>query len=164
METRLHLHSKTTAIPSFTPLRSGVLLHESADGGSSGLARECHQNITRKTTYKVGEEIRVIHIAEVTEPGHLVYVMGLKPVHGEYVNGQLVTEASGKDEDPLAPQFYDGATVASPAVDITTILQLIFSRPPDAIRLAGRLALSSPTCLRSKSLTTSTEDNYEARC
>jgi hypothetical protein len=72
--------------------------------------------LTRKVAYAIDEEIRVLHVVEINEPGHELFVMGPKPVSGEYVDGQLRTPpASGSD--PLRPDTYDGATVASPGVD-----------------------------------------------
>ena len=73
--------------------------------------------MTRSNTYHVGEEIRVIHVAEVIEPGREVYVMGPKLIYGEYVDGQLVTEPPPAGTDPLVPLIYDGPTLASPAID-----------------------------------------------
>jgi hypothetical protein len=73
--------------------------------------------MTRKTDYGVNEEVRVIHVYEVIEPGHLVYVMGPKPVYGEYIDGQLATPAPPPGEDPFVPSDYDGRALPSPAVD-----------------------------------------------
>lgn len=73
--------------------------------------------MTEKTSGRVGEEIHVIHVAEVTEPGRQVYVMGPKQVFGEYLDGKLVTQAPPAQGDPLVPEMYDGATLPSPAAD-----------------------------------------------
>jgi hypothetical protein len=67
--------------------------------------------LTKKKQYEVGEEVRVIHILEVVEPGHKVFIMGPKPVYGEYV-----------DDRPVTPEFppladYDGVVLESPNVD-----------------------------------------------
>ncbi|MDQ3743681.1 MAG: hypothetical protein M3444_04800 [Acidobacteriota bacterium] len=72
--------------------------------------------LTESTAHKVGDEVRVIHVVEFTEPGRRVYVMGPKPVYGETVNGELVAEPSPAG-DPLVPAEYSGATLPSPAVD-----------------------------------------------
>ena len=72
--------------------------------------------LTKQTTYRPNEEIRVVHVVEYTAPGNDVYVMGPKPVYGEYVDGQLST-AMAPTIDPLVPQDYDGVTLESPAVD-----------------------------------------------
>src|SRR5262249_49185126 len=68
------------------------------------------------TTHPVGDEVRVIHVAEFPEPGQLAYVMGPKPVYGEFVNDTLMT-APVPDGDPLAPADYSGVTLPAPAVD-----------------------------------------------
>lgn len=73
--------------------------------------------MVEKGTYRVGEEVRVIHVVEALEPGHEVYIMGPKRVEGEYVDGRRVTPAPPEGEDPLIPLDYDGATLPSPAVD-----------------------------------------------
>ena len=73
--------------------------------------------LMRNTTYNVNEEIHVIHVYEVVVPGQLVYVMGPKPVYGEYVDEQLVTPEPTPGDDPFVPSFYDGRAVPSPAVD-----------------------------------------------
>jgi hypothetical protein len=64
-----------------------------------------------KTSYRVGEEVRVIHVLEVIEPGQDIFVMGPKPVWGEFVDGRPMT-ADSNDE-----QGYDGRVLKSPGVD-----------------------------------------------
>lgn len=86
--------------------------------------------LTKKTTYQVNEEIRVIHVVEVIEGGHHVYVMGPKLIYGEYVDGQLVTEPLPDRDDPLVPRMYNGAVLPSPAVDYNhEITTCTFSEP-----------------------------------
>lgn len=72
---------------------------------------------TAKATYAPNEEVRVLHVVEVTEPGQQVYVMGPKPVLGEHVDGKLAGPPVPAQGDPLAPDSYDGRTLPSPAVD-----------------------------------------------
>ena len=86
--------------------------------------------MTKQKTYHANEKIAVIHVVEVTEPGRQVYVMGPKPVYGEYVDGKLATEPVPKGEDPLAPRLYSGAVLPSPAVDYNyDITTYAFSKP-----------------------------------
>lgn len=86
--------------------------------------------MVRKTSFWVDEEVRIVHVVEVLEPGHQVYVMGPKPIHGEYVDGQLVTASPPPGEDPLVPPIYDGITLPSPAVDYGyDITSYRFSKP-----------------------------------
>lgn len=73
--------------------------------------------MSSKLDYRVGEEIRVIHVLEATEPGLEVYVMGPKPVYGERIDGQPATPPPPYPEDPLAQPIYDGPVLTSPAVD-----------------------------------------------
>ncbi|HWO24086.1 MAG TPA: hypothetical protein VNO30_35330 [Kofleriaceae bacterium] len=67
--------------------------------------------LTERAKYKVGEEIRVIHVLEAPEPGRDLYVMGPKAIYNEYVDGVLRTPP------PPAPGSYDGRVVPSPGVD-----------------------------------------------
>jgi hypothetical protein len=86
--------------------------------------------MTKKTTYLVNEEVRIIHVFEATEPGTTVYVMGPKPVLGEYVDGQRATDLPPEWEDPLEPSIYDGRTLPSPAVDYNfDITTYVFAEP-----------------------------------
>ena len=67
--------------------------------------------LTKKKHYQIDEEVRVIHVMEITEPGHKLFVMGPKPIYGENVDGNLVTPAEPPE------QIYDGAVLESPNVD-----------------------------------------------
>lgn len=71
----------------------------------------------RKDQYHAAEPLHVIHAVEFVEPGRSVYVMGPKAVYGEYVDGELATDAWPKGGDPLVPLDYDGVTLPSPAID-----------------------------------------------
>lgn len=65
--------------------------------------------------YRVAEEVRVIHVVEVVEPGQELYVMGPKTVYGEQVDDVLATPQP--PDDVWAPDTYNGPTLPSPAVD-----------------------------------------------
>lgn len=67
--------------------------------------------LTKKKHYQVGEEVRVIHVMEVVEPGHELFIMGPKPVYGEYVDDRPVTPQGHAEQD------YDGVVLESPNVD-----------------------------------------------
>ena len=67
--------------------------------------------LTKKKHYQVGEEVRVIHVIEVVEPGHELFIMGPKPVYGEYVDDRPVTSQRPEVQD------YDGVVLESPNVD-----------------------------------------------
>ncbi len=86
--------------------------------------------MTRKTCYHVNEEIRIVHVFEATESGTTVYVMGPKPILGEYVDGKTDTELPSECEDPLKSSIYDGRTLQSPAVDYNfDITTYVFAEP-----------------------------------
>lgn len=72
--------------------------------------------LTEGTVRRVAHAIRVIHVVEFLEPGSQVYVMGPKPICGEYINDELVTDPVPSG-DPLVPVDYSGTTLPSPAVD-----------------------------------------------
>jgi hypothetical protein len=94
--------------------------------------------LTRNSRHLVGEEVRVIHIVEFTEPGQRAYVMGPKPVYGEYVNGQLVTDPV-PEGDPLVPLTYNGVTLPTPAVDYNFDITSYRFREPGARTIQWRL-------------------------
>ncbi|WP_394829204.1 hypothetical protein [Pendulispora albinea] len=70
--------------------------------------------------YAAGETVHVIHAVEYVGTGHTAYVMGPKPVVGEWVDGSLATAPAPAPSggDPLVPRDYDGLTLPSPIVDI----------------------------------------------
>src|SRR5215211_3464324 len=85
--------------------------------------------LTKSTTHQPGDQVRVLHVVEYTQPGFQVYVMGPKRVYGETVNGELVTDTV-PDEDPFHPSEYSGVTLPSPAVDYNyEITSYSFQRP-----------------------------------
>lgn len=65
--------------------------------------------LTERTTYKINEEVRVIHVFEAPEPGHELQLSGPKPIRGEFVDG--VDRASGPEA------LYDGRVAPSPGAD-----------------------------------------------
>lgn len=80
--------------------------------------------LAKKNRYWVNEEIRIIHVLEVTEPGHRLFVMGPKPIYGEYIDGNPVTP-----EEP-SETIYDGLVIDSPNVDYNyDITSYKFSEP-----------------------------------
>lgn len=86
--------------------------------------------LTQKRSYRVGEEVRVLHVHEIADDGQQVYPMGPKPIRGELVNGKLVTPALLIDVDPFQPDIYDGRVLPSPAVDYNwEITSYRFSAP-----------------------------------
>lgn len=86
--------------------------------------------LTQKKTYRVGEEVRVLHVHEIAVDGDQIYPMGPKPIRGELINGKLVTPALVLDVDPFLPDVYDGPVLPSPAVDYNwEITSYRFSAP-----------------------------------
>jgi hypothetical protein len=66
--------------------------------------------MTAKNRYRIGEEVRVIHVFEAVEAGHEIFVMGPKPVL-EFLDDHLATPTAA----PI--QVYDGPVLKSPGVD-----------------------------------------------
>jgi hypothetical protein len=86
--------------------------------------------LTRDVTFHAGDLIRIIHVCEAVTTDTRLYVMGPKPVYGEYVDGILSTAALPVGEDFQAPSSYDGRTVNGPAVDFNyEITQYRFNEP-----------------------------------
>lgn len=94
--------------------------------------------MTERLKHRVGEDVRVIHIVEYTEPGHQAYVMGPKAVFGEYLNGELAT-APVPDGDPLIPSAYNGRVLPSPAVDFNFEITSYRFESPGVYRIQWRL-------------------------
>jgi hypothetical protein len=94
--------------------------------------------LTENTTHRLDEEVRIIHVVEFTEPGYQAYIMGPKPIYGEYVNDELVTEAAPSG-DPLVPVEYSGATLPTPAVDYNYDITSYRFQMPGLYRIQWRM-------------------------
>lgn len=94
--------------------------------------------LTEKTSHRVGDAVRVIHVVEFTESGQLAYVMGPKAVLGEYVNDELMT-APVPAGDPLVPTIYNGMTLPTPAVDYNFDITSYRFQLPGLYRIQWRL-------------------------
>jgi hypothetical protein len=94
--------------------------------------------LTERENHLVGDEVRVVHVVEFVEPGHRAYVMGPKPVFGEYINDELVTEPVPAG-DPLVPAEYNGVTLPSPAVDYNFEITTYTFHGPGIYRIQWRL-------------------------
>ena len=80
--------------------------------------------LTKKTRYKIGEPIRVLHILEVVEPKIEVYLMGPKTIYDEYVDGKLTTKKG------LGSEGYRGMVMEGPIADFNyDITTYTFSKP-----------------------------------
>lgn len=96
--------------------------------------------LTQTLSHMAGEEVRVIHVVEYTEPGHQAYVVGPKTVFGEYVNDELMTDPV-PEGDPLVPLTYNGLTLASPAVDYNFEITSYIFQVPGIYRIQWRLGV-----------------------
>jgi hypothetical protein len=94
--------------------------------------------LTESLTHRVGDDVRVIHVVDLTEPGQDAYVMGPKVVFGEYVNETLMTPPM-PDEDPLHPATYNGVILPSPAVDYNYDITSYRFETPGLYRIQWRL-------------------------
>jgi hypothetical protein len=80
--------------------------------------------MTARTQYRIGEEIRVIHVLEAPVAGHKIYVMGPKMIQEEYVDGQLASAPSS------GFYSYDGLVIDSPGVDFNYEISIYkFTKP-----------------------------------
>lgn len=117
-------------------------------GPLTGPAGERLTILTAKASYAEGEEIRVIHVHEVTKAGVELYVMGPKAIYGEYVDEVLASPGAAAPPSP-----YDGAVLQSPNADHNYEVS-IHHLPRGTHKLQWRFAtLSGPTVLRSNVLT-----------
>lgn len=66
---------------------------------------------------RVGEVIEIAHVCESLTPAGRLFVMGPKPVVGEYVDDRLVTEPAPEGHGALSPAFYDGRVVVGTGID-----------------------------------------------
>lgn len=96
--------------------------------------------LTERLRHGTGEEVRVIHVVDYTEPGHQAYVMGPKTVFGEYVNDELMTPPV-PEGDPLVPTAYNGRTLPSPAVDYNFEITSYTFQTPGTRRIQWRLGV-----------------------
>jgi hypothetical protein len=95
--------------------------------------------LAAKRRYRVGEEVRVIHVHEVVAAGDMVYVMGPKPIRGEMLDGKMATSMVLADGDPFVPEIYDGVTLQSPAVDYNWEITTYRFSAPGTHRIQWRL-------------------------
>lgn len=74
--------------------------------------------LAKKKRYKPAEEIRVIHVLEIMDKGHTIYLSGPKAIYNEFINDIVVKHHEKKLEpDPFMPETYNGRTAESPGVD-----------------------------------------------
>ncbi len=73
--------------------------------------------LVKKTKLKVGEEVRVLHVHEVTVEGEMLFPLAPKAVRGEHLDGKLVSPTVLGDPNPFVPDVYDGPTMQSPGAD-----------------------------------------------
>jgi len=85
--------------------------------------------LAARQSYHVGEAVRVLHAVEAVDPSAEAWVMGPKPVFGEYVDG---VDRGRPPEVASYPWIgeYDGAVVRGPAIDFNfDITSYTFDRP-----------------------------------
>ena len=96
--------------------------------------------LVESTIVNQGDEVRIIHVAEFTEPGYRAYVGGPKPIYGEYINDKLMT-GQAPAGDPLVPLEYAGVTLPSPAVDYNYDITSYIFQEPGAYHIQWRIGL-----------------------
>lgn len=116
-------------------------------GPITGPAGERLTILTEKTVYDAGEEIRIVHVHEATREGVYLYVMGPKPIYGEYIDGALASPAAA-----APPRAYDGRVIESPWEDHNYEVS-VHRLPPGRHEIQWRFAtLSGPAVLRSNTI------------
>ena len=73
--------------------------------------------LTPTPSVRVNEVVRVVHVCESVAEEAELYVMGPKPILGEYVDGVPATGSPAPGDDPFAPASYDGRVLPGPGVD-----------------------------------------------
>lgn len=89
--------------------------------------------------YRVGEEIRVIHVYEVIDARHRLFVSGPKRVKGEYVNGVLASDEEDRTGQSVEPSDYDGRVVPGPGVDFNFEITRYELSTPETLRIEWRV-------------------------
>jgi hypothetical protein len=85
--------------------------------------------LTARTSYRVGETVRVLHAVEAIDASAEAWVMGPKPVFGEYVDGVDRTRPPEIAGYPWVGT-YDGAVLHGPAGDFNfNITSYTFDTP-----------------------------------
>lgn len=74
--------------------------------------------MTATPSVAVGEVIRIVHVCESVSASSPLYVMGPKPVWGEYVDDVLATDLPPDPGSPFELSSYDGRVLPGPGVDI----------------------------------------------
>lgn len=101
-----------------------------------------HQRLTimtRAGAYRAGEEIRIVHVYEVTGPGKELFVMGPKPVFGECVDEVLIS-APPLGAGPFGLLRYDGRVLPSPGIDSNfEITSYRFTEPATTHRIVWKV-------------------------
>jgi hypothetical protein len=110
--------------------------------------------MSQRRQYRIGEEVRVVHVVEVVEPGREVYVMGPKPVYGEYVDDVLVPPPP---DDVLQPARTTASCCRALRSTTTTILRHTVLPRPASIASNGASGCSTPMSSRSWS----SRDNWK---
>ena len=122
-------HMSTSSLPEIFMVENGVQIlappevHAMRDSFATyptrGRAREgCRLTIMApKQTYERGEAVIVAHFVESVTSEKNLYLMGPKPVTGEYVDGHLATAPSSQEPEPWVPSNYDGRVLKGPGID-----------------------------------------------
>lgn len=73
--------------------------------------------VSLRLDVQVGDSIAVWHVYEAVSPGRELYIMGPKPVPGEYLDGELRTTSVPEGWAYPWQRLYDGAVLPSPGID-----------------------------------------------
>ncbi len=86
--------------------------------------------LTATPSIAVNEVVGIVHVCESVSDDAPLYVMGPKPVWGEYVDGVLATDPSPTPSNPFELASYDGRVLPGPGIDGNyEVTQYQFSEP-----------------------------------
>jgi hypothetical protein len=108
----------STALPNMTVTQSEIANLYAAWEDKGAFHED--QRLTLLTEHldvRIGEPVTVWHVFETTAPNAELYIMGPKPVPGEYVDERLATASPPEGSAYPWQVLYDGAVLPSPGID-----------------------------------------------
>jgi len=101
--------------------------------------------LTKKTRYQAGEDVRVIHVLEIVEPGHQLFVMGRRQS-----TESSSTESSSRRRSRRPSSTTASSSIARTSITTTTSPRTV-SPSRDTTRFSGGSALFGRTRWSSRS-------------
>lgn len=104
--------------------------------------------LTTTLSVEVGDTVRIVHVCESVAETSELYVMGPKPVWGEYVDDTLATELPPHGSDPFVLASYDGRVLSGPGTDSNYEVTQYFFTAPGVHKVQWRLDPNVSNTLR----------------